>query len=321
VRSLLRIATAVLVASLGGAALIRQPVLTTLRSAGNAPRADAEALRKHVVFLTTTAAPRGAAHPENLDRASTYIENAFRAAGARVTLQEFDARKRHYRNVIAHFGPNRGAPLIVGAHYDAFCETGPLPGADDNASGTAGLIELSRLLGKTNVATPIVLVAYATEEPPFYGSAQMGSAVHASSLDGRIAGMICLEMIGYYADRQTWPNWTFAALYPARGDFIAVGGGWRDRGLARHVKRALQGAGMRAYSFTGPRQTLDGSDHRNYWIAGHEAVLVTDTAYLRNPHYHTRDDTADTLDYDRMARVVDGIFTALTRFASRPGSS
>ena len=103
-----------------------------------------------------------------------------------------------------------------------------------------------------------------------------------------------------------------SALYPSRGDFIAVGGGWADRALTRQVKRALRGAGMRAYSFTGPRSTLDASDQRNYWARGWPAALVTDTAYLRNPHYHTRDDTASTLDYVRMAKVVDGVFSAVT---------
>ncbi len=159
----------------------------------------------------------------------------------------------------------------------------------------------------------MVVVAYANEEPPFFGSDQMGSAIHASSLAGKaIARMICLEMIGCYTPRQPWPNATFAALYPSRGDFIAVGGGWKDRVLTRHVKRAMHGAGMRAVSFTGPRMTLDASDQRNYWSNGWSAVLVTDTAYLRNPHYHTKDDTAGTLDYVKMARVVDGVFSAVT---------
>jgi hypothetical protein len=125
--------------------------------------------------------------------------------------------------------------------------------------------------------------------------------------------MICLEMIGYYAPSQSWPNSTFTALYPSTGDFIGVGGGWNDRALTRHVKRAIRGAGgVRVLSFTGPRVTLDASDHRNYWSAGWPAVLVTDTAYLRNPNYHAARDTADTLNYGKMARVVDGVFSAVT---------
>jgi Zn-dependent M28 family amino/carboxypeptidase len=161
------------------------------------------------------------------------------------------------------------------------------------------------------VGFAIQLVAYANEEPPFFGSDQMGSAVHAESVASRKGEMICLEMIGYFAAEQSWPNALFAWIYPAKGDFIGVVGGWHDRRLARHVKRAIAGAGdIRVVSFTGPRETSDASDHRNYWRHGWSAVMVTDTAFLRNPHYHTVRDTADTLDYKRMARVIDGILTA-----------
>jgi len=128
-----------------------------------------------------------------------------------------------------------------------------------------------------------------------------------SSVCGRpVAGMICLEMIGYYADVQRWDSWVLRLMYPTRGDFIGVAGGWDDRALARSVKRAL-GTSMHAVSFTGPRTMLDASDQRNYWNRGWPAVMVTDTAYERNPNYHTIRDTAETLDYDRMARVVDGL--------------
>lgn len=307
VRSLLRVTLAVVLAMLAGAAVITQPVLGSIEPGKE--RAQPQRLHEDVVTLTTAFHPRNADHPEQLTAAAAHIEQIFRASGARVEVQAFTARRHDYRNVIARFGPSEGPLTIIGAHYDAF---GDHPGADDNASGTAALLELARLLGHTNIDKPLMLVAYANEEPPFYGLDDMGSAVHARSIAGqRVAGMICLEMIGYYTDRQPWPNWTFAALYPSRGDFIGVGGGWNDRALARHVKRALRGAGLRACSFTGPREALDGSDHINYWQAGQRAVLVTDTAYLRNPHYHTGNDTAATLDYARMARVVDGVLSAV----------
>ena len=223
-----------------------------------------------------------------------------------------------WANVIAEFGPadTSQAVLVVGAHYDAFGEMGPRPGADDNASGTAGLLELARLLGTRRPAAPVMLVAYTNEEPPFFGSDDMGSAVHAQSLaraHRNVKGMICLEMIGYYSPHQSWPAPLFSLLYPRTGDFIAVAGGWRDRNLARWLKRGIAGVGgVRVVSFTGPRETSDASDQRNYWSNGWPAVMVTDTAFLRNPNYHTIGDTADTLDYRRMAAVVDGVFNALT---------
>lgn len=302
----LRVTLSVVAAMLIGVALIRQPTLTTIAYAP-ATRANPATLRRHVTTLTSRS--RSADDPASLDAAATYIEQTFRTTGTRVESQRFTARKKQYRNVIAHFGPTHGAAIIVGAHYDAF---GRLPGADDNASGTAGLLELARILGRSNVETPVTLVAFANEEPPFFGSEDMGSAVHAASLKKKdVAGMICLEMIGYFADEQTWPNRLFSLLYPSRGDFIAVGGGWADRRLARHVKRAIRGAGgVRVVSFTGARMTLDASDQRNYWNAGWPAVLVTDTAFLRNPHYHTANDTAETLDYERIARIIDGIANA-----------
>lgn len=315
VRSLARITIVVLIVVGTGIAILRQPALTTLAWDGG-PRADARALRRHVEFLTRDLLPRSAGHPENLARAASYLEQHFRAARGITSLQRFHARGREYANVIARFGPEDASQplLVIGAHYDAFSDTGLLPGADDNASGTAALLELARLLGHRKVATPVMLVAYANEEPPFFGSEQMGSAIHANALAALhrpVRGMICFDMIGYYSESQSWPNEVFALLYPSRGDFIAIGGGWDDRALTRHVKRAILGAGgIRVVSFTGWRETSDASDHRNYWSHGWPAVLVSDTAFLRNPNYHTARDTAGTLDYERMARIVDGVASA-----------
>ncbi len=250
VRSILRIAGAVVV--LGGIGFIafavafRQPVLSSLPFESRV-RTEPAALQKHVAFLTTVVRPRSASRPDNLERAATYIGEHFRRSTERTYFQTFEARGRRYSNVVAHFGPTSAeSPLIVGAHYDAFGDTGDLPGADDNASGTAGLLELARLLSSAEPKRPVVLVAFANEEPPFFGSEQMGSAVHAESLHaaGRsVRAMICLEMIGYYSSDQSWPNALFALLYPGAGDFIAVTGGWTDRHIARTVKRAVAGAG------------------------------------------------------------------------------
>jgi hypothetical protein len=290
-------------------ALIRQPILGFSHST---PRlASPERLRHDVEFLATTLRPRDTAHASNLDRAATYIANEFAAAGARVMIQEFTARKQSFRNVIAELGPteSREPVLIIGAHYDAFSEHGEFPGADDNASGTAAVIELARASRGRRLARPVMLVAYANEEPPFFGSEMMGSAVHARSLEEThrpVAGMICLEMIGCYTAVQRWDSWVLRLMYPTRGDFIGVAGGWDDRYLARSVKRAL-GSPAHAVSFTGPRSMLDASDQRNYWNHGWPAVMITDTAYERNPNYHTARDTAETLDYEHMARVVDGL--------------
>lgn len=119
-------------------------------------------------------------------------------------------------------------------------------------------------------------------------------------------------MIGYYAKEQAWPSPVYELIYPAEGDFIAVAGGWDDRKVVRHVKKAFLGAGgIPTVSIAVPHALIDASDQRNYWNHGWRAVMVTDTAFLRNPNYHTVRDTASTLDYNRMARVVDGVLNAI----------
>jgi hypothetical protein len=319
-RSLLRILIATLAALvilLGlGAAAITQPTFGTFPPLGG-PAADPDRLRRHVEFLTVQAAPRDSDHPESLDRAAAYIRESFARTRARVRVrdQAFQVRGRSYRNVIASLGPATGPLLVIGAHYDAFGDFGPNPGADDNASGTAGLLELARLLDGRVLPMRVELVAYANEEPPWFGSPWMGSAVHARSLKGQdVRGMICLEMIGYFTERQPAPNLLFRLLYPERGNFIAVAGRWSDRPLTRHVKRAIRGTGFPAYSFTAPRDAgIDASDQRSYWDQGIPAVMVTDTSDLRNPHYHAPGDTAGTLDYQRMAGVVEGVANAVIR--------
>jgi len=305
------------------AAAITQPTFSVVpRPVG--PRADPERLRRHVAFLTVEVPPRDSDHPVNLDRAVAYLRAQFAASGARVTVPSFQVRGWTYRNVVASFGPESGSLLVVGAHYDSFGGFGANPGADDNASGTAGLVEIARLLAGRRLDRRVDLVAFANEEPPYFGSAQMGSAVHARSLAGRdVRGMICLEMIGYFTPRQPAPSWIFRLLYPDRGNFIAVAGRWADRDLTREVKRALRGGSdLPVVSFTAPRSAgLDASDQINYWDRGIPAVMVTDTADVRNPHYHSRFDTADTLDYARMAQVVDGVTNAVLAFSGGHGAA
>jgi Zn-dependent M28 family amino/carboxypeptidase len=286
-------------------AFVRQP--TTSADYVAHSRADPARISKDVDWLTSH--PRCADTPEELNANAGRIADEFRAAGARVALQPFVARHVEFRNVIAAFGPQTGEALIVGAHYDAFCEGDVFPGADDNASGVAGLLELARLLGRERLARPVTLVAFSTEEPPFFASDEMGSAVHARSLRGNERAII-LEMIGCFTKVQppeTTP-WLFRMLYPSSGDYVAVVGRWQDVPLTRAVKRGM-GTAARVISFTGPPS--DTSDHRSYWQAGHEAVMITDTGYLRNPRYHTAADTADTLDYARMAGVVNGVLNAV----------
>lgn len=272
-------------------------------------------LEDHVRRLSQEFGTRDVEHPENLDRCADYISEQFKQAGGLVYDQPFERNGITYRNVIATFGPNYGGVLVVGAHYDS---AGPRPGADDNASGVAGLIELAYLLGQSGVLTHVELVAYTLEEPPVFRTDRMGSAVHAKSLGtGNVRAMIGLEMIGCFTDApnsQRFPIGALAAFYPTTGNFISVVGRAGGGGLVRTVKRAMsETTPLPVYSINAPSFVpgIDFSDHLNYWNAGFPAVMVTDTSFYRNSRYHTMEDTADTLDYVRMSRVVVGVHAAV----------
>ncbi len=261
--------------------------------------------------------PRDEAHTENLNRTASYIRNEFEQAQGEVLDQCYEVRRKRYCNVIARFGPDTPERIVVGAHYDAF---GELPGADDNASGVAGLIELAHLLGKSSLKTRVELVAFTLEEPPHFRTQNMGSANHARLL--RQAGvsvriMISLEMIGYFSDAdnsQKFPLPLLSLAYPSRGDFIVVVGKLSQWSITRRVKKAMQsGTTLGVYSINAPpfMTGIDWSDHFNYWQAGYPAVMITDTAIYRNSNYHTENYTADTRDYQRMAMVVQAVLSAV----------
>jgi hypothetical protein len=278
---------------------------------------DPTNLETHVRTLSQSFVPRDESHPENLDRCAAYIRREFERANARVSEQPFTIDGKTYRNVIANFGPETKEMVVVGAHYDT---ADPLPGADDNASGVAGLLELARLLDNRQLPMRVELVAYTLEEPPFFGSEQMGSAMHAKSLkrEGAVVRvMFSLEMIGYFSDArdsQHFPISAFSLFYPTEGNFITVVGKIDDGMLVRRIKKAMTGAtSLPIYSINAPRLVtgVDLSDHLSYWQAGYPAVMITDTAFYRNANYHTPDDTAERLDYRRMGQAVEGVYAAV----------
>ncbi|MBC8426785.1 M28 family peptidase [bacterium] len=281
------------------------------------PPVDPDRLRAHVRTLSEDFFPRDITHPENLDAAAGWITDELLLAGGRVHDQIYTVEGRDYRNVIARFGPADGERIVVGAHYDAFEE---MPGADDNASAVAGLLELARLVGRERWPLTVELVAYSLEEPPKFRTPDMGSARHARGLretGTEVRLMICLEMIGYFTDApssQSYPVSALKLIYPERGDFIAVIGKLGQGGVTRRVKSAMAAASpLPVVSMNAPASLpgVDFSDHLNYWAAGYDAVMITDTAFYRNPHYHEPTDTWGTLDYARMADVVRGVYAAL----------
>lgn len=307
-----------LLAGVTSCALMTQPMVKPLPS----PRAtvDPVALENHVRMLAVTLHPRGVDNPENLAAAADYVHGQLRATGARTAVQTLEANGASYRNLIARFGPAEGALLVIGAHYDSSAGT---PGADDNASGIAGLLELARLLAASPPPHPVELVAYANEEPPFFRTNAMGSYWHAHELSRAkraVRLMVALEMIGYFRDdgkSQRFPVSGLSMLYPDTGNFIAIVGRFGDFGETRRVKSLFLGAtDLPIESINAPKSVpgVDFSDHASYWRFGYPAVMVTDTAFLRNPNYHRAGDTPDTLDYARMAKVVQAAYAIAMEF-------
>jgi Zn-dependent M28 family amino/carboxypeptidase len=238
-----------------------------------------------------------------------------------VSEQPYQVESRLYRNVIARFGPESAERVVVGAHYDAF---GGLPGADDNASGVAGLIELAHLLGKTQLPMRVELVAYALEEPPIFRGPSMGSVQHARWLKEqkiKVRAMLSLEMIGYFSDRhgsQKYPLPGLSLIYGKQGNFIVVAGRINDERLVRRVKRAMTAANdlpVHSINALAIIPGIDWSDHASYWQQGYKAALITDSSFYRNPHYHTAGDVAGTLDYPRLALVVQQVYSAVLDLA------
>ncbi len=279
-------------------------------------------LESHVRMLSETLSPRDHDHPDNLDRVANYIRSEFSRTKASVSEQPFSVAGNQYRNVIARFGPAEGPRIVVGAHYDS---AGPLPAADDNASGVAGLIELALLVDRKLPSITVELVAFTLEEPPYFRTQQMGSAVHARALKEQrieVLAMLLIEMIGTFSDQedsQQFPISLMRLFYPSVGNFIAVIGKIGQGSLTRRVKKAMRGASMvPVYSINGLRfiPGIDFSDHSCYWDVGYPAVMITDTAFYRNFHYHTEKDTADRLDYTKMAEVVRGIYAAVLDLGS-----
>jgi Zn-dependent M28 family amino/carboxypeptidase len=271
-------------------------------------------------FLTTTPQFRNASNPAVLDTVAAYLSRQLQASGGRVREQAYEVEGHIYRNIIADFGPMAGPMVVVGAHYDV---CGEQPGADDNASGIAALLELARQLGAAGPALrqPIELVAYTLEEPPFFRTQNMGSYRHAAlmkSVNAPIRGMVCLEMLGYYDDRkntQIYPLALLRFIYGNQGNYVVAARKFGSGRFARQFARSYRaGAHLPVRRFTAPAWLpgIDFSDHLNYWKFGYSALLLTDTAFYRNHSYHQSSDTLARLDMRRLGLAVDALLAAIS---------
>lgn len=261
---------------------------------------------------------RNVFHPQALHAAADYIEERWRGQGHAVGRQVYEVEGVRCANLaIERSGSERpGEVILVGAHYDSVMGS---PGANDNASGVAALLELGRLFAAVEPESTVRLVAFVNEEPPFFFWRTMGSMVYAKAARERgddIRLMLSLEMLGCFLDApgsQRYPpplRW----FYPATGNFIAFVSNLRSRKLLRRTTAAFRAhsdfpaAQLAAFSLM---PGIGWSDHQSFWRRGYRALMVTDTAFYRYRHYHSPLDTPEKLDYQSMARVTTGLYSAL----------
>jgi Zn-dependent M28 family amino/carboxypeptidase len=275
-----------------------------------------ENLYRHVHFLSVAIGDRYLWKESSLDRTAEYIEAQLAAAGYSVQRQSFECYGKTVGNLLIEKPGREGGLVVVGAHYDTVPGT---PGADDNASGVSALLELARLLRGRSSRKTLVFVALVNEEPPFYGSKNMGSMVCAGDLKergARVEVMLSLEMLGYFGKGypQRYPLPGMELFYPRTGNFIGVVGNFNSRRQLSRIKRGINKfSNIRARSLTAPEffGGINLSDNASFWAHGFRAVMVTDTSFFRNRHYHQESDTIDTLNFDQMAEVVKGLYSTL----------
>lgn len=283
-------------------------------------------LMEHVRVLATDIGVRNASRYPALERAAAYVRATFEQMGYNVNEQIFELGHQPFRNLeVEVVGSERPEEIVViGAHYDTAELT---PGANDDASGVAALLELARMFRGSQPHRTLRFVAFPNEEPPFFHSEDMGSwryAAAARERNDRIVAMISLETIAFYSDEpgsQQYPP-ILGWLYPNRGDFIGFVGNLTSRSLVHRAIRVFRAStAFPSEGVASPEQVpgITWSDHLCFWMHGYKAIMVTDTAPFRYAHYHQPSDTPEKLDYDAMTRVVGGIETVVADLVGAGG--
>ncbi|MEI8248629.1 MAG: M28 family peptidase [Lentisphaerota bacterium] len=287
-------------------------------------------LKKHVQYLAETIGERNLAHYDGLNKSAEYLAEQFKAGGCKPEIQEYKApagflrskwQNQHYEQqiykniVVAIKGTEKPDEIIViGAHYDSVPIAG-CKGANDNASGVAATLALAKYFAAKPQKRTLRFVAFANEEPPFFWTKCMGSYVYARSCKAKnekIIAMLTTETIGFYSDEAGSQKYPFPLswFYPSKGNFIAFAGNTGSETLIKQcVKSFRDNAKFPSEGACIPRciPHIGFSDHWSFWKMDYPALMITDTAMFRYKYYHTASDNYDMLDYDRMARVVEGL--------------
>lgn len=296
-------------------------------------------LRQHVLKLAGDIGVRSLTKsPGGLERAALYIEEVFAGAGFKPERQTFSVSgyfsdglfgathaTQSTANIIAEIpGSSKASEIVVvGAHYDGVEDC---PAANDNGSGVAALMEISNALAKEKFPRTIRFVAFTNEEPPFFRSDDMGSYRYAKACKDRhdnIVAMFSLETIGFYSEKpgsQQYPVAPLAMLYPTTGNFVTFVGNIASRDMLTHCFNSFVSAVKFPVEVIAAPPDLEGidfSDQLSFWRLGYPGIMVTDTAPFRYPHYHTKEDTPDKLNYDHLARVTTGMIQVIRDLAGK----
>jgi Zn-dependent M28 family amino/carboxypeptidase len=282
--------------------------------------ASKDQLYKHVEFLTTLRPFRNYQNLQSLKKVCDYLKAEFQHYGLEAREQNYTVEGEQYQNIIASYNPAKSKRMIVGGHYDV---CGDQPGADDNASAVAGLLESARMTAEASpdIDYGIDFVAYCLEEPPFFDSENMGSFKHAESVKEQkehLIGVINYEMIGYFNDKeQPYPDPRLKAIFPEKANFIAVVGKQKYHDFNQKVYELMKAdAGIDVQMIDDPMiEGLAGmSDQRSYWEFDIPALMINDTSFIRNSNYHQMSDDIDTLSFDHMREVVSATYQAIVGF-------
>ena len=296
-----------------------------LPAATDAQRQLAERLRKHVTTLGGEIGDRNIWNPKGFSATVEFITATLRGFGYAVTEQPYDARGHRVLNLQAEIKGTTtpGEIVVIGAHYDSVKGQ---PAANDNGSGVAAVLEIAREFAATKPGRTVRFVFFPNEEPPFFQTEVMGSLVYARACRARgenMVAMVCLETIGFYSDEkgsQKYPP-PFDQFFPAEGNFIAFVGNAATKDLMLDCLATFRAAVRFPSEGVAASDRVTGvgfSDHWSFWQVGYAAIMVTDTAMFRYPHYHTAADTPDKLDYDRTSRVVEGVTRVCQKLCRLP---
>lgn len=312
-----------LLALTGWLVMVKMPGVSYLDPSAQADYKRAQSLRQDVEQLATQIGERNTAHPLALKAATDYLQTQLKTAGYRVEVQTFQAGGQNCHNLEVFIPGQSLETLVLGAHYDSAEGS---PGANDNASGSAVLLDLARRLAKTKPHLSLRLVWFVNEEQPYSMTEQMGSLVYARQLKQNripVIGMLSLETLGYYTDvpkSQFYPV-PLNLYYPDTGNFIGFVTRLESRPLLDQVISGFrQHARIPSEGLASPEliQDIGRSDHWSFWMQDYPALMITDTAPFRYPHYHRQSDTAEQLDYNRLALLSEGLENMLKGLKAPP---